>query len=104
LPPWSGSWPAFASGAAFLASELLDFIVYTPLAERGRIVSAVAASNTVGLFVDTFLFLWIAFDSLDFWQGQAIGKAYATAIAIVALVAMERRRQARNAYLLGTVT
>jgi queuosine precursor transporter len=87
---------AFASGAAFLASELLDFAVYTPLADRGRVITAVTLSNTVGLLVDTFVFLQLAFHSLDFWQGQVIGKAWMTLLA-VALVIPARRTLARDA-------
>jgi uncharacterized PurR-regulated membrane protein YhhQ (DUF165 family) len=82
---------AAASAVAFLASEALDFVVYTPLIERGRTVAAVLLSNTVGLLLDTFLFLWIAFRSLDFWQGQVLGKAYMTALALVVLIPARRR-------------
>lgn len=89
---------AFASGAAFLVSELLDFAVYTPLADRGRLVAAVVLSNSLGLLVDTFLFLWIAFGSFQFWQGQAIGKSYATLVAVVVLAGMRWREQRREAF------
>src|SRR5215510_12264926 len=54
-----------ASGTAFLLSELADFAVYTPLQARG-LVLAVLASSVVGLIVDSILFLWLAFGSLDF--------------------------------------
>ncbi len=82
---------AVASATAFLVSELLDFVVYTPLVERGRLVLAVALSNTVGLVVDTVVFLWLAFDSLDFWQGQIIGKGWMTLLAVALLVAVRPR-------------
>jgi uncharacterized PurR-regulated membrane protein YhhQ (DUF165 family) len=82
---------AAASATAFLVSELLDFGVYTPLIERGRLVLAVALSNTVGLIVDTVVFLWLAFDSLDFWQGQVIGKGWMTLLALALLVAVRPR-------------
>jgi uncharacterized PurR-regulated membrane protein YhhQ (DUF165 family) len=82
---------AFASGAAFLISELLDFAVYTPLIERGKTLAAVVASNTVGAVVDTFLFLWIAFGSIQFWQGQIIGKMLVT-LAVLPLLALNRRQ------------
>lgn len=82
---------AVASGVAFLVSEALDFGVYTPLAERKHIVAAVLASNTVGAAVDTFLFLWLAFHSITFWQGQIIGKLWATA-GILPLLAWQRQR------------
>lgn len=82
---------AWASAIAFLTSEALDFAAYTPLIERGRVVAAVVASNAVGAVVDTFLFLWLAFHSIMFWQGQIIGKLWATAL-ILPLLAMSRRR------------
>ena len=64
---------AVASGVAFLFSELADFAVYQPLRER-RWLAAVAASNLVGLVIDSILFLQIAFGSLDFIEGQIIAK------------------------------
>jgi uncharacterized PurR-regulated membrane protein YhhQ (DUF165 family) len=47
---------ALASGLAFLFSELADFAVYTPLRRRSWL-GAVVASNTVGVIVDSALFL-----------------------------------------------
>jgi uncharacterized PurR-regulated membrane protein YhhQ (DUF165 family) len=81
---------AFASAAAFLVSEALDFGVYTPLADRGRVVLAVALSNTVGLVIDTFVFLQLAFESLAFWQGQVIGKGWMTLLALLLIVPARR--------------
>jgi uncharacterized PurR-regulated membrane protein YhhQ (DUF165 family) len=81
---------AFASAVAFLVSEALDFGIYTPLADRGRVVFAVALSNTVGLVIDTFVFLQLAFESLDFWQGQVIGKGWMTLLALLLIVPARR--------------
>jgi uncharacterized PurR-regulated membrane protein YhhQ (DUF165 family) len=83
--------PAFAaaSAAAFLLSELADFAIYTPL-ERRTWLGAVALSNTVGLVIDSVLFLWLAFGSLAFLPGQIVGKAWMTLLA-VALLAAGRR-------------
>lgn len=67
---------AFASGAAFLTSELTDFAVYTPLA-RQRFYAALILSCIAGAAVDSGLFLWLAFGSLDHMLGQVIGKTYA---------------------------
>ena len=36
---------------------------------------AVVASSAVGLVVDSIVFLWLAFGSLDFLLGQIVGKA-----------------------------
>jgi hypothetical protein len=83
----------FASATAFLLSEFADFAVYTPLARR-RLVLAVVASSVVGLIVDSIVFLWLAFGSLDFLLGQIVGKAWMVLIAIP-LVAYIRRRDAR---------
>lgn len=72
---------ALASAVAFGASELADFAVYTPLRKR-HWLGAVTLSNTVGLVVDSALFLWLAFGSLDYITGQIVGKAYMTALAV----------------------
>ncbi|HZQ14282.1 MAG TPA: VUT family protein [Pseudolabrys sp.] len=82
-----------ASAAAFLLSEFADFAVYTPLA-RQRLVLAVVASSAVGLVVDSIVFLWLAFGSLEFLIGQIIGKAWMVLLA-VPLVAYLRRRDER---------
>lgn len=83
--------PAFAvaSAVAFLVSELADLAVYTPL-ERQSWLGAIALSNTVGLLIDSALFLWLAFGSLEFFWGQVVGKAWMTLLAI-ALLAVSRR-------------
>jgi len=82
-----------ASAAAFLLSEFADLAVYTPLARRGLII-AVVASGVVGLVVDSVVFLWLAFGSLEFLLGQIIGKAWMVLIS-VPCVAWLRRRDAR---------
>ena len=82
-----------ASAAAFLLSEAADFAVYTPLAKR-RLVLAVVASSTIGLVVDSLVFLWLAFGSLDFLGGQIVGKAWMVLLSIP-LVAYLRRRDER---------
>lgn len=68
-----------ASATAFLLSELADLAVYTPLARR-RLAWAVILSGLAGAFVDSALFLWMAFGSLDFMAGQVLGKLYASAL------------------------
>jgi uncharacterized PurR-regulated membrane protein YhhQ (DUF165 family) len=82
-----------ASAAAFLLSELADLAVYTPLARRG-LVAAVVASSLVGLVVDSIVFLWLAFGSLDFLGGQIVGKAWMVLLSIP-FVAWLRRRDER---------
>jgi uncharacterized PurR-regulated membrane protein YhhQ (DUF165 family) len=82
-----------ASAAAFLLSECADFAVYTPLARR-RLVAAVIASSVVGLVVDSIVFLWLAFGSLEFLIGQIIGKLWMVLLA-VPFVSYLRRRDER---------
>jgi queuosine precursor transporter len=47
-------------------------------------------------FVDSALFLWLAFGSLQFLAGQIVGKLWMTALA-VAIIFMWRRLAARTA-------
>jgi queuosine precursor transporter len=82
-----------ASGVAFLLSEFADLAVYTPLARR-RLVVAVVASSVVGLVVDSIVFLWLAFGSLDFLLGQVVGKGWMVLLSIP-FVAWLRRRDER---------
>jgi len=81
---------AVASAVAFGASELADFVVYTPLRKRGWVV-AVASSNAVGLVIDSILFLWLAFGSLAFLPGQIFAKAAITLGTIAILLPVQRR-------------
>ena len=82
-----------ASATAFFLSEFADFAVYTPLARR-RLVVAVVASSIVGLIVDSIVFLWVAFGSLEFLLGQIVGKLWMVLLA-VPFVAYLRRRDER---------
>jgi uncharacterized PurR-regulated membrane protein YhhQ (DUF165 family) len=79
-----------ASVAAFLLSELADFAVYTPLQKR-NFVAAVAASSLFGLLVDSIVFLWLAFGSLDFLGGQIVGKAWMVLLALPLMHLLRRR-------------
>ena len=85
----AGQQLVFASGVAFLLSELADFAVYTPLQRRG-LVLAVLVSAGAGLVVDSLVFLSLAFHSLDFLAGQIVGKAWAVLISIPAVHAVRR--------------
>jgi uncharacterized PurR-regulated membrane protein YhhQ (DUF165 family) len=82
-----------ASAVAFLLSEVADLAVYTPLARR-RLIAAVVASSMVGLVVDSIVFLWLAFGSLEFLLGQIVGKAWMV-LASIPFVALLRRRDQR---------
>ena len=81
-----------ASAVAFLISEFADLAVYTPLARRGLVI-AVVASGLVGLVVDSIVFLWLAFGSLDFLLGQVVGKAWMVLLSIPFVAWLRRRDQ-----------
>lgn len=81
---------ALASALAFLLSETADLVVYQPL-ERRSFLGAVVASNTVGAVVDSALFLWLAFGSLAFIDGQIVGKLWMTALAVPFVIALRHR-------------
>lgn len=70
---------AFASASAFLVSEIADFVIYTKIRNRSKTL-AIATSSIIGGVIDSFLFLQIAFNSTQFWQGQVIAK---TEIALI---------------------
>lgn len=80
---------AVASAAAFMLSELADLVVYSPLRDRNW-PTAVVASNVVGAVVDSVLFLWLAFGSLDHLAGQVWGK---TLMVVPALVVVWKVRK-----------
>lgn len=83
---------AIASAVAFGLSELADLAVYTPLRKRGYI-RAVLASNIVGSFIDTIVFLTIAgFPVLLAMPGQMSGKLLITgAFAFIVILFRLRR-------------
>lgn len=82
---------AIASGVAFLVSELADLLIYAPMRRR-NLVAAVTASSVVGAMVDSAVFLWLAFGSLQYLAGQFIGKGWAVLLAALVLIEIRRRR------------
>lgn len=70
---------ATASALAFALGELTDFAIYSTIKKK-TITGAVIASGIIGGFIDSFVFLKIAFGSIQYWQGQVIGK---TIMAII---------------------
>ena len=83
---------ATASAVAFASSEALDFALFTWVAPRwGR---AVLAGGIAGAFADSLIFLYMAFGSTLFWQGQVIGKSYGIVLAAV-VIACRRARFGR---------
>jgi len=86
---------AVASGVAFLLGELADFTIYTPMRQRFWLVAMIVA-NTIGDIVDSAIFLYLAFGSLNFITGQVIGKAYCTLIPVALLWIIRHFLQARR--------
>lgn len=76
-----------ASVSAFVLSELADTFVYAPLYKK-RLIAAVLASGIAGSIVDSVVFLTIAFGSLEYVEGQIIGKMMMTLGAIPVLMLM----------------
>lgn len=81
-----------ASATAFALAELLDLAVYTPLRKR-NLSAAVLASGAVGATVDSAVFLWLAFGSIDFMAGQLVGKMWMTVFAASILYIVHKRKQ-----------
>jgi uncharacterized PurR-regulated membrane protein YhhQ (DUF165 family) len=81
-----------ASAVAFLISEFADLAIYTPLARR-RLITAVVASSLVGVVLDSVVFLWLAFGSLNFLAGQVVGKALMVVLSIPFIALLRRRDQ-----------
>ena len=79
-----------ASATAFFVSEMADLFVYTPL-QRRHFILAVAISSLIGLVVDSAVFLYLAFGSLDFLAGQIVGKAWMVLLALPFVHWLRRR-------------
>jgi uncharacterized PurR-regulated membrane protein YhhQ (DUF165 family) len=83
---------AIASVVAFALAETADLVVYSPLRKR-NLPLAVFASGVVGSAIDSAVFLWLAFGSLNFIEGQIIGKMWMTLAAVGVLVAIRSSRK-----------
>tara|TARA_Y100001934_G_scaffold73298_1_gene91109 strand:- start:227 stop:790 length:564 start_codon:yes stop_codon:yes gene_type:complete len=81
---------AFASGLAFLFSEFADYAVYSPLRKTGKVI-ALIASNIVGLVLDSILFLYLAFGSLEFLDGQVVAKGYMTILVAIFMILLGKQ-------------
>ena len=67
-----------------------DLAVYTPI-QRRNLVLAVLLSSAAGLVVDSIIFLYLAFGSLDFLLGQIVGKLWMVLIALPFVWWLRRR-------------
>ena len=95
LSAWLNPFLALASGVAFLLSESLDLIVYTPLQER-NLIAAVMGSNIVGIIVDSVIFLTLAFGSLQFLPGQIVGKLWMTLSSLPIILVIRKYDTSRH--------
>ena len=77
--------------AAFALSETLDNGLGAWMRDRVPDAVRVLATNAVSAPLDTFVFLLIAFGSLDFFAGQLQAKYAATVLLGVPLVLVIRR-------------
>lgn len=84
---------AVASATALLFAEMADLAVYAKLRQQSKPL-AVFASQIVGAAIDSSLFVWIAFGSLDFSAGTTLAKIYAGAAVASFLWAKSLRRRA----------
>ena len=75
---------ALASFAAYALAETSDLLVYSKLRQKS-IALAVLASGFVGSIIDSAVFLLIAFGSMQFIEGQILGKLWVSIAAIVVL-------------------
>ena len=75
---------AIASILAFGVSELIDFGAYTYVRKYGRAL-AIAVSGLVGAIVDSIVFLYVAFGSLAYIEGQIVGKLIISLLAALAI-------------------
>jgi queuosine precursor transporter len=72
---------AEASALAFLSSELLALVAFW-LLQRRSVVLAVLVAGIIGAAVDSYVFLTIAFHSLEFFRGQFVAKVTLSLLAI----------------------
>lgn len=86
---------AAASAWAFCLSELMDFGIYTPLAKR-RFMAAVVISSVAGSFLDSALFLRIAFGSYHGWWQLAVAKSLIVLCAAPVAWGVRQRAVPRN--------
>lgn len=79
---------AVASVVAFLVSETVEAVVFTPIRNR-TLTGGVALSATIGNAIDSAIFLQLAFGSEAFFPGNFVGKLEMIVVG-VALTAARR--------------
>lgn len=86
---------AVASAVSFVIAELFDLSVYTPLRQKGKHF-AVLASGVVGAFVDSLLFVWVAFGSVELSFGTAIAKVYASLLVAAVIYLLHKKKEVKR--------
>lgn len=86
---------AKASALAFAFGEFADFAVYTPIRHYNTF-AAVALSGIVGGIIDSLIFLQVAFGSLNYWQGQVLGKTWMAILGGITLSLVKNYRGSEN--------
>ena len=81
---------AIASAVAFTLSEIADLAVYSRLRARGAAV-AVMGSQIVGAALDSSIFVYLAFGSLEFSAGTTLAKIYAGAFVSLVILGVQSR-------------
>lgn len=80
---------ALASACAFAASELVGlgaFFVW----QRRSVVGAVLVAGALAAAVDSLVFLWLAFHSLVFFEGQWVAKVTMSLLAVPFILGTRR--------------
>lgn len=81
---------AIASTAAFLISGFVDLLIYTPIA-RKRFVGAVVLSSVISAVIDSAIFLWLGFQSLELFPGQVLAKVWVILLAVPLTIWLVKR-------------
>ena len=71
---------AVASTVAFMVSGIVDLLIYTPIAKK-RFVRAVVFSSIISAVIDSGIFLWLGFNSLELFPGQVLPKLWVILLA-----------------------
>lgn len=72
---------ALAGCGAYFLSEMTDTVVYSFL-QKYNLILAVLVSASVGVIIDSVVFLHLAFHNFEFISGQIIGKFWMVLISI----------------------
>lgn len=81
---------AIAACSAYLLSELSDTVVYSIL-QRYNWILAIFISASIGLLIDSLVFLQLAFHSLMFLEGQIIGKMWMVVLSLPLIHLLRRK-------------